>query len=149
MVTLGSMQVRELLRRKGAGVATVDPGASITAVLALLADVGIGALVVSADGVRVEGIVSERDIVRRLARDGVMTLELLARDVMTHDVVTCEPDARVDEIMSVMTEGRFRHVPVTELGLLIGIVSIGDIVNARVRELENEAHHLTNYISGY
>lgn len=148
-VTLDGMQVRELLRRKGSGVATVDPGASVTAVLSMLAELGIGALVVSADGVKVEGIVSERDIVRRLARDGVIALELLARDVMTHDVVTCEPDVKVDEIMSVMTEGRFRHVPVTELGLLIGIVSIGDIVNARVRELEQEAHHLTNYISGY
>ena len=143
------MQVRELLRRKGSGVATVDPGASVTAVLAMLADLGIGALVVSGDGVKVEGIVSERDIVRRLARDGIITLELLARDVMTEDVVTCGPDTGVDELMTIMTEGRFRHVPVTELDLLIGIISIGDVVNARVRELEEETRHLTSYISGY
>ena len=143
------MQVRDLLRGKGSGVATVDPGASVTAVLAMLADLGIGALVVSADGVKVEGIVSERDIVRRLARDGIITLELLARDVMTEEVVTCGPDTGVDELMTIMTEGRFRHVPVTELDLLIGIISIGDVVNARVRELEEETRHLTSYISGY
>ncbi|MEM8708458.1 MAG: CBS domain-containing protein [Actinomycetota bacterium] len=143
------MQVRELLRRKGSGVATVDPGASVTAVLAMLADLGIGALVVSGDGLKVEGIVSERDIVRRLARDGIITLELLARDVMTEDVVTCGPDTGIDELMTIMTEGRFRHLPVTELDLLIGIVSIGDVVNARVRELEAETHHLNSYISGY
>lgn len=143
------MQVRDLLRGKGSGVATVDPGASVTAVLAMLADLGIGALVVSGDGVKVEGIVSERDIVRRLARDGIITLELLARDVMTEDVVTCGPDTGVDELMTIMTEGRFRHVPVTELDLLIGIISIGDVVNARVRELEEETRHLTSYISGY
>lgn len=143
------MQVRDLLRGKGSGVATVDPGASVTAVLAMLADLGIGALVVSGDGVKVDGIVSERDIVRRLARDGIITLELLARDVMTEDVVTCGPDTGVDELMTLMTEGRFRHVPVTELDLLIGIISIGDVVNARVRELEEETRHLTSYISGY
>ena len=143
------MQVRDLLRGKGSGVATVDPGASVTAVLAMLADLGIGALVVSGDGVKVEGIVSERDIVRRLARDGIITLELLARDVMTEEVVTCGPDTGVDELMTIMTEGRFRHVPVTELDLLIGIISIGDVVNARVRELEEETRHLTSYISGY
>ena len=143
------MQVRELLRRKGSGVATVDPGASVTAVLSMLADLGIGALVVSGDGMKVEGIVSERDIVRRLARDGIITLELLARDVMTEDVVTCGPDTKADELMTIMTEGRFRHVPITELDLLIGIISIGDVVNARLRELEDEARHLSNYISGY
>ena len=143
------MQVRELLRRKGSDVATVDPGTSITAVLAELAEHGIGALVVSADGMKVEGIISERDVVRRLARDGIAALELPARDVMTEHVTTCGPDTRLDELMAVMTEGRFRHVPVTELDLLIGIISIGDVVNARVRELEQETHHLTQYISGY
>ncbi|MEO0494216.1 MAG: CBS domain-containing protein [Actinomycetota bacterium] len=143
------MQVSELLRRKGSGVATVDPGASVTAVLSMLAELGIGALVVSGDGVKVEGIVSERDIVRRLARDGIIALELLARDVMTERVVTCGPETGVDELMTIMTEGRFRHVPVTELDLLIGIISIGDVVNARVRELEEETRHLTSYISGY
>ena len=68
---------------------------------------------------------------------------------MTEDVVTCGPDTGVDELMTIMTEGRFRHVPVTELDLLIGIISIGDVVNARVRELEEETRHLTSYISGY
>lgn len=142
------MQVSQLLRRKGTAVATIAPTASVSAVLESLASNGIGALVVSADGRSVDGIVSERDIVRRLASDGAAVLDQPAGDIMTSSVRTCAPDASVDELMSLMTEGRFRHVPVTEDGALVGIVSIGDIVNARVRELETETEQLTSYISG-
>lgn len=142
------MQVSQLLRRKGTAVATIAPTASVSAVLESLASNGIGALVVSADGRSVDGIVSERDIVRRLASDGAALLDQPVGDIMTSSVRTCAPDASVDELMSLMTEGRFRHVPVTEDGALVGIVSIGDIVNARVRELETETEQLTSYISG-
>ena len=142
------MQVSQLLRRKGTAVATIAPTASVSAVLESLASNGIGALVVSADGRSVDGIVSERDIVRRLASDGAAVLGQPVGDIMTSSVRTCAPDASVDELMSLMTEGRFRHVPVTEDGALVGIVSIGDIVNARVRELETETEQLTSYISG-
>lgn len=142
------MQVGQLLRRKGTAVATIAPTASVAAVLESLASNGIGALVVSADGSAVDGIVSERDIVRRLASDGAAVLDGPVGDIMTSSVRTCAPDASVDELMSLMTEGRFRHVPVTEDGALVGIVSIGDIVNARVRELETETEQLTSYISG-
>ena len=143
------MQVRELLRRKGSDVVTIVPGATVSAALALLDERRVGAVVVSDDGHRVDGILSERDIVRRLARDGAATLDQAVSGLMTNDVVTCTPDDSVDQLMATMTEGRFRHVPVTELGLLAGIISTGDVVNARVRELEQETHHLTNYISGY
>ena len=142
------MQVSQLLRRKGTAVATIAPTASVSAVLESLASNGIGALVVSADGRSVDGIVSERDIVRRLASDGAAVLDQPVGSIMTSSVRTCAPDASVDELMSLMTEGRFRHVPVTEDGALVGIVSIGDIVNARVRELETETEQLTSYISG-
>ncbi len=148
-VTLEPMQVRDLLRRKGSDVVTIVPGATVSDALALLAEQRVGAVVVSDDGHRVDGILSERDIVRRLARDGAATIDQAVSTLMTTDVVTCTPDDGVDQLMATMTEGRFRHVPVTELGLLAGIISIGDVVNARVRELEQETHHLTNYISGY
>ena len=143
------MQVRELLRRKGSDVVTITPSATVSAALALLDERRVGAVVVSADERRVDGILSERDIVRRLARDGAATLDQPVGDLMTADVVTCTPDDTVDQLMATMTDGRFRHVPVTDVGLLAGIISIGDVVNARVRELEQETHHRTNYISGY
>ena len=142
------MLVSQVLRRKGSEVATIEPGASITAVLALLAEHGVGALVVSGDGRAVDGIVSERDIVRAMARHGADTLDMSAAELMTAQVVTCSPDASIDQLMAAMTERRFRHVPVTEDHVLVGIVSIGDVVNARVRELETETEQLTNYISG-
>ena len=143
------MQVRELLRRKGSDVVTIDPGATVSDALGLLDEHRVGAVVVSHDQQRVDGILSERDVVRRLARDGAATLDQTVADLMTAQVTTCGPGDSLDQLMATMTAGRFRHVPVTELGLLIGIISIGDVVNARVAELELETHHLTNYISGY
>ena len=97
----------------------------------------------------VDGIISERDIVRALARRGRDVVDETAADVMTREVVTCSENATIEQLMTEMTERRFRHVPVTEDGRLVGIVSIGDVVNARVRNLETETRQLTNYISGY
>lgn len=142
------MLISQVLRRKGSEVATVAPDASIRAVLHLLAEHGVGALVVSGDGRGVDGIVSERDIVRAMTRHGADTFTMAAADLMTAEVVTCSPDASIDQLMAAMTERRFRHVPVTEDHVLVGIVSIGDVVNARLRELETETEQLTNYISG-
>ncbi|NIR35081.1 MAG: CBS domain-containing protein [Actinobacteria bacterium] len=142
------MLISQVLRRKGSDVATIEPGASVTTVLASLAEHGVGALVVSGDGRAVDGIVSERDIVRAMAHHGADTLDMTAAELMTAEVVTCSPDASIDQLMAAMTERRFRHVPVTEDHVLVGIVSIGDVVNARVRELETETEQLTNYISG-
>jgi CBS domain-containing protein len=142
------MLISQLLQRKGANVATVLPDTSMAEAVAALAAHRVGALIVSTDGVSVDGILSERDIVRGLAAHGMSTMDLTAADLMTVDVVTCSKEATTEQLMVEMTARRFRHVPVTEDGALIGIVSIGDVVNARVRELETEAEQLNNYIIG-
>ena len=142
------MRLSEILRTKGGAVVTIAPDATVTEVLGTLSQYRVGALVVSTDGRTVTGIVSERDIVRSLAELGPTTLELAAADIMTLEVVTASPTASVDDVMATMTERRFRHVPVTEDGRLVGIVSIGDVVNAKLRALEIETEQLTNYISG-
>lgn len=143
------MLISEVLQRKGSSVATVPPTATVSEVLAALAQFGVGALVVSTDGSAVDGIISERDVVRAIAAHGRDAVDRSASEVMTSEVVTCSETATIEQLMTEMTERRFRHVPVTEEGRLVGIVSIGDVVNARVRNLETEARQLTNYISGY
>ena len=140
------MHIRQLLRRKGAEVATVEATASIRTALALLAEHGIGALVVSADGRGVDGIVSERDVVRALYERGADLLDEPVSRVMTAQVHTCLPDAGVEELARTMTEHRVRHVPVLDGGALVGIVSIGDVVKARLDELEAERAQLVDYI---
>lgn len=143
------MLISEVLRKKGSEVATVAPETTIEAVVESLAQFGVGALVVSIDGSSVDGIISERDIVRTLATDGASTLAKTAADLMTAEVVSCAEDATIEQLMAEMTERRIRHVPVTTDGQLVGIVSIGDVVNARVHNLEIATECLTNYISGY
>ncbi|NNE72957.1 MAG: CBS domain-containing protein [Acidimicrobiales bacterium] len=143
------MLISQLLRRKGQFVACVEPRDAIGAVLEQLAEHGVGALVVSANGRTIDGIISERDIVRALALDGDVALQKRASDLMTADVLTCEPDDTTEDLMARMTEHRFRHMPVVDhAGAMMGIVSIGDVVNARVNELETERQQLTDYISG-
>jgi CBS domain-containing protein len=140
------MHISQLLRRKGADVATVDATASIRTALALLAEHGVGALVVSADGRSVDGIVSERDVVRALHERGAGLLTDPVSSVMTAQVHTCVPTAGVEELARTMTEHRVRHVPVVEHGALLGIVSIGDVVKARLDQLEEERAQLVDYI---
>ena len=140
------MRISDLLRRKGNLVVTVEPEQSVTDLLNLLAEYKVGALVVSSDGNLVEGIVSERDIVRRLQEFGPDLLRAPVRDIMTAQVQVCPPDTDLDELMRVMTTGRFRHVPVLEDGRLVGIVSIGDVVKHRIDELQSERDQLTAYI---
>ena len=111
----------------------------------MLAEYNIGALVVSADGAAVDGIVSERDVVRRLHADESV-LDAAVSTIMSSQVQTCEKDATVNELMSIMTERRFRHVPVVEDGRLTGIVSIGDVVKSRMSELEFERDQLDHYV---
>ncbi len=142
------MLVSQILRSKGSEVATTRATTTVAEVLATLAEHGVGALVVSADGQSVDGIISERDIVRGLARSGADCLTQTAGELMTASVVTTGPSATTEELMATMSEGRFRHVPVVDDGSLVGIVSIGDIVKARVSELETEREQLTDYISG-
>ncbi len=141
------MQISQLLRRKGHEVATIDGAESVRAALALLAERGVGALVVSADGRRVDGIVSERDVARGLHERGAGLLADPVSSVMTAEVHTCPPTARVTDLARTMTDHRVRHVPVVDdEGHLVGIVSIGDVVKARLDELEDERKQLVDYI---
>lgn len=140
------MQIGSLLRRKGHEVATIDGSESVRTALAMLAERGIGALVVSSDGKRVEGIVSERDVARGLHERGAELLAEPVSNLMTAPVHSCPPDASVHSLAQTMTERRVRHVPVVEDGVLVGIVSIGDVVKARLDELEDERRQLVDYI---
>jgi len=140
------MLASSILDRKGHEVATVPPDASITRALDELARWNVGALVVSPDGVTVAGLISERDIVRRLAGDGVAVLERTVADVMEREVVTVDGRTDSRRLMALMTERRIRHVPVVEQDRLVGIVSIGDVVKTSVDELTEEATQLADYI---
>ena len=140
------MQISQLLRRKGHEVATIPGSETVRAALAALADKGIGALVVSSDGRHVEGIVSERDVARGLHDRGAGLLAEPVSSVMTAQVHTCPPGASVHDLARTMTDKRVRHVPVVVDGELVGIVSIGDVVKARLDELEEERKQLVDYI---
>jgi CBS domain-containing protein len=143
------MQVHHILSIKGADVATVGPDAAISEAVEQLRQRGVGALVVSTDGRHIEGILSERDIVRRLAIDGPNVMELSVRSVMTEEVMTCRGNDDMDVLMRSMTDHRVRHLPVVDDGgVIAGIVSIGDVVKARLSELENENQALFDYIQG-
>jgi CBS domain-containing protein len=141
------MLVSNLLEGKGTMVVTVTKDATVGDVVADLAHHKVGALVVSPDGVQIQGIVSERDIVKRL---NVLHTELLdepVSSIMSTDVRVCSPDDDVESIMTLMTQQRFRHVPVVEGRRLVGIVSIGDVVKSRIEELEKDRNELMEYIS--
>lgn len=140
------MRIRDVLRAKGSAVATVTATTTVTAFLAELAVHNIGAMVViGPDGIL--GIVSERDVVRRLHTYGPDLLHRPVGEIMTTEIVTCSPDDRVDDLAAVMTNNRARHVPVLEGGRLVGIVSIGDVVKNRMEELQAEQQQLQAYIT--
>jgi CBS domain-containing protein len=142
--------ISDVLRSKASsGVVTLRPEASVADLVAALAEHRIGAAVVSEDARTALGIVSERDVVRRLA-DGA-TANLLARPVselMTSEVVTCTGDSSIDEVMAIMTDRRIRHLPVLLDGQMVGLVSIGDVVRANMDDLRHERDQLTAYITG-
>jgi CBS domain-containing protein len=145
----GSMNVQSIIGSKGAGVETVVRTASLHDVVRVLGERRIGALVVSGDAGVIEGIISERDIVRAASHSGAGALDATVASVMSTDVVTCALGDGVDRLMSLMTERRIRHLPVVdEQGKLAGIISIGDVVKARLTELEHENQALADYISG-
>ena len=141
------MLVSDLLRRKGGFVATTSPDTTVAALLDLLAEHGIGAIVVSTDGATVSGIVSERDVVRALRDSGGALLDAPVADVMTRDVIVTAPDRSLEDIMRLMTDRRIRHLPVVADGRLVGIISIGDVVKGRIDDLESDRDHLVGYIS--
>ncbi|MBX7070474.1 MAG: CBS domain-containing protein [Microthrixaceae bacterium] len=140
------MQVSDILRHKGAAVTTVSPGATLEDAARLLDEHRIGALVVSVDGRTVDGILSERDIVTHIAAVGGAALLSSVADVMTREVHPCAPGDALEQVMSVMTESRVRHLPVMVDGTLSGIVSIGDAVARRLNELETESAQMLDYI---
>jgi len=142
------MRITDVLRGKGTQVVTVPPDTKVRRLLEVLAEHGIGAVVVSADGTSVGGIVSERDIVRAFAKRGAAVMSEPVTDIYTAVVHTITPDISLDEVMRMMTERRIRHAPVVVDGTLRGIVSIGDVVKNRIDELETERAHLTDYITG-
>jgi CBS domain-containing protein len=138
--------VSDLIKRKGSAVTTAPPETTVATLLDLLAEHRIGAVVVSADG-GVDGIVSERDVVRALRTAGPALLDAPISTVMTADVVVTGPGDTVEDMMRVMTERRIRHVPVvTEDGRTAGIISIGDVVKSRIDELEADRDQLIGYI---
>lgn len=141
------MSVQSILALKGGEVMTGDPTMTIAQVCARLAEHKIGALVMADEGQRVIGIISERDIVRVMAAHGAAALQDPASRHMTRTVVSCTRRDSVDELMEIMTRGRFRHVPIVEDGRLVGIVSIGDVVKHRMAEIEREAAEIRNYIA--
>ncbi len=140
------MFVSDILSRKGGLVYTVTPGTSVAQISQQLSTRRIGSVLVLDAGSSVAGIVSERDLVRAFASHGAAALEFEARNVMTRDVVTCDPDDSIDHVMEQMTRGRFRHLPVVRHGELLGLVSIGDVVKARLEEARHETEALRAYI---
>jgi CBS domain-containing protein len=140
------MKIREVMRGKASQeVVTISPDSSVRDLLALLAEHNIGAVIVSGGEKKVDGIVSERDVVRKLnGNEGV--LDSPVSEIMTAAVQTCEPGHDVDTLMAQMTEHRIRHVPVVEGGELVGVISIGDVVKSRINQLEFERDQLDSYV---
>ena len=141
------MSVARILKEKGRDVETAQPHHTLREIVKRLADKHLGALVVSDSTRAALGIVSERDIVRVLAEFGPGVLDEPASKYMTREVQTVTEDASLDEVMSIMTNGRFRHMPVVEHGKLVGIVSIGDVVRRHVDALHHEREALREYIA--
>jgi CBS domain-containing protein len=141
------MRIAEILATKGSVVRTIPGSASVADAVAALELHGIGALVVSPDGLHIEGIVSERDIVRLLAVEPDGLLARTVDDIMSSPVRTCAPDNEVATVMALMTNERIRHVPVVEDGAVLGVVSIGDVVKATIAQLERDRRALEEYIT--
>ncbi|MCU0815230.1 MAG: CBS domain-containing protein [Cypionkella sp.] len=144
------MLVSQILKSKADdGVVTVQPGSTVAAAAELLSSRRIGAVIVSPDGKRVSGIVSERDIVRELGRRGVACMADVVDSIMTARISSCGRSDRADAVLEKMTEGRFRHMPVMEGGEMVGLISIGDVVKARLMELASEKDALEGMIKGF
>lgn len=141
------MNVASILKAKGKSVATARSDETLEAVAQKLSARKIGAIVIVGDGGSVAGIVSERDIVRTIAENGATALQQPVSNVMTKNVMTCAESSTIDQMMAVMTQGRFRHVPVIEDGALVGIISIGDVVKHHIAEVEMEVTAMRDYLA--
>lgn len=141
------MNVASILKAKGRAVATLSPEATLQDVCKKLSLKRIGAIVIVGEGGSVAGIISERDVIRAVSKMGAEALLCRVSDMMTRDVECCEESDAVDEIMEMMTKGRFRHLPVIEDGGLVGIISIGDVVKNHVAEVEMEVSAMRSYLA--
>lgn len=141
------MNVASILKAKGQAVTTARPDTSLLDITQKLAAKKIGAIVIVGENGQVAGIISERDIIRAIAERGVAALNIPAADVMTRSVITCQKAHLVDELMELMTKGRFRHLPVVEDDSLVGIISIGDVVKNHVAEVEMEVSAMRGYLA--
>jgi CBS domain-containing protein len=141
------MKVEHILQTKGADVFSVTADDKIVDAVSLLNEKNIGAVIVKDKKGAVVGILSERDIVRRLGQQGAKVMDLKVSECMTPEPYTCSPDATLDDLMTQMTEKRIRHLPVTNSGKIIGVVSIGDVVKRKIEEAEQEAAALKEYIA--
>ncbi len=144
------MTVAKILRSKGNDdVVTLPPGSSVAEAAKVLAEKRIGTVVISADGKQAQGVLSERDIVREIARRGGACLEDPVEKLMTTKIVTCGRQDRADTVLAAMTNGRFRHMPVVEAGEMVGLVTLGDVVKYRLDEVSMEKEALEGMIMGY
>lgn len=144
------MHVSQILKSKAEqAVVTIAPGSTVAAAAELLSSRRIGAVIVSPDGRRVAGILSERDIVRELGRRGPACLSDTVDKIMTARIVSCRKDERANDVLQKMTDGRFRHMPVMEGEEMVGLISIGDVVKARLSELAMERDALEGMVKGY
>ncbi|WP_223479294.1 CBS domain-containing protein [Oricola indica] len=141
------MMVRNILAEKGSEVFTLPLASTGMDAVNALAKYNVGALVVASEEMAILGILSERDIVRAIRSNGVSALEQPVSELMTASVQTCTEDSTVPELMELMTEGRFRHMPVERSGKLIGVISIGDIVKRRIEDIQREADDIRSYIA--
>jgi CBS domain-containing protein len=141
------MTVKAILEAKGRDVVTLPPVETIESAIKTLATHKIGALIVSSSSGRIEGILSERDIVRIIAAEGASCLQKPVSAAMTARVKTCTEANTVNDVMEIMTRGRFRHLPVEHAGTLVGIISIGDVVKRRIEDVEREAEQIKQYIA--
>lgn len=147
------MKISQILASKGDHVVTIAPDATVADLVDSLALHNIGALIVSRDGRYIDGIVTERDVVRSMARSGhdeqMPDLDMApVKSIMTAQVTTCGTDTTIENLMQMMTEGRMRHIPVLRDGIIAGIISIGDLVKHRMAELEDEREALIHYVTG-
>ncbi|MBO9098437.1 MULTISPECIES: CBS domain-containing protein [unclassified Rhizobium] len=142
------ISVKSILDAKGRAVVTVGPDTTLLEAAAILAEHRIGALVIGSLGGTISGIFTERDVVKAVAKYGRSSLDQPVVEVMSYNIVRCSEDSTVDQVMEMMTQRRFRHVPVEDDGKLSGIISIGDVVKAHIREIELEAEQIKAYIAG-
>lgn len=143
-----SVSVKAMLDQKGRDVFTIGPNVTVGDAVKLLHEKKIGAVIIAGVEGKIAGIFSERDVVTAIARHGVESMTAPVASVMTTTVYRCSEDVTADQLMEVMTSRRFRHVPVEKDGKLAGMISIGDVVKSRIREIEQEAEHIKAYIAG-